>query len=419
MHFLRLRTFLRIYLLIKSSLGFIFVIKVREVFQVIREVYLDNSATTKPYKEVISTMNTLLEKEYGNPSSIHSKGVSAFKAIAESRKIIALSLGVEPNEIYFSSGGTESNNLAILGAVDANSHKGKHIITSVIEHPSVLNTFKYLKQKGYEVEYIGVDNNGFINLEDLKNAIRKDSILVSIMYVNNEIGTIQSIKEISNIIKSRNPDTLLHVDAVQAYGKMDTYPRKIGADLLSVSAHKIHGPKGIGALYKRRNLTIHPIIFGGGQELAIRPGTENVISICGFSKAVEITFQNKQKKWGEICYLRNMLKDIILKEIPIAKVNTPADHLNYHRVAPHILNVSFGNIHASSIVQKLDLARIYASTRSACSCKEKLHSDVLKSIGLNDKLIKSAIRFSLSTSNTKEDIEYTALTLKNIICGNV
>lgn len=319
-----------------------------------RDIYLDNSATTKPFTEVIDLMHYVLEYDYGNPSSMHSKGTKALDLITGARNKISSSLNVNPIEIYFTSGGTEGNNTAIIGSTKDNIDRGKHIITSVIEHPSVLNTLYYLQNQGYIVDFVEVDSKGLVKLDNLMKMIRNETILVSIMYVNNEIGSVQPIKEIAEIIKGKNPNIIFHVDAVQAYGKIGIYPSQLGIDLLTISGHKINGPKGIGALYKRNNLNINPILFGGDQENNFRPGTENVAAISGFGKAVEITFTDNPQKNEKIYDLKEYFKKRILQLVPSIKINTPDNDIVHNKIiksAPHILSLSFRNIQSDQVIK--------------------------------------------------------------------
>ncbi|WP_073258216.1 cysteine desulfurase family protein [Caldanaerovirga acetigignens] len=370
-----------------------------------KEVYLDNSATTKVAKEAVDAMVHALTLAFGNPSSLHRKGMEAEKIVNKAREKLALFLGVKAREIYFTSGGTESNNLAIKGAAYARKRYGKHLITTSIEHPSVLDVFKQLEEEGFSVTYLNVDEKGHINLVELKQAIKSDTILVSIMYVNNEVGSIQPIHDAAKII-SQNKNTLFHVDAVQAFGKVPLIPNLSGVHLLSLSAHKIYGPKGVGALFVREGTKITPLFNGGGQEEGLRSGTENVPGIAGFSAAAELVFKNFGLWQVKMRELKERLKTGILSEIPDSVLNGPDDG------APHILNISFLGTKAEVLLHALESHGIYVSTGSACSSHKSVKSHVLAAMGKTDEEIEGAIRFSLSPFLSIEDIDYTVEILK-------
>ena len=374
------------------------------------EIYLDNSATTAAYPECGELVRSVMTKEYGNPSSLHRKGIEAEKIIKTAAKRIAATLKVSEREIFFLSGGTEGDNLAILGTAEAK--RGKHIITSDIEHPAVLNTLEYLEKKGYEISYIPVDKNGRCKIKEFEKLIRKDTILVSVMLVNNEIGTIQPVKEMSDILKKKNNNALFHVDAVQGFGKIPFSANSLGADMITLSSHKIHGPKGMGALYIKSGTLIKPVIYGGGQQGNIRPGTENVPGIAGFGLAAEISHTDFEEKREKMMWLRNRLRDGIVKNIPQVSVNTPYEHS-----APHILNVSFKGAKSEVILHTLENDGIYVSSGSACSSHKKAPSYVLTAIGLPPELIDGSIRFSLSEFTTQEEIDYTIEKLKKAVSG--
>jgi cysteine desulfurase len=365
------------------------------------EIYLDNSATTKPFDSVIEVMMDYYKYNYGNPSSMHKMGIEAEKGIKKARREIANFLKVEETEIIFTSGGTEGNNVAIKGLLNRNKRKGNHVITTTIEHPSVSNIFKKLEKSGYEVSYLSVNSEGKISLEELKNTIRKDTILVSIMMVNNEIGTIQPIRDISNIIKLYNSDCFFHVDGVQAFGKIHCCPKELGIDLFTISSHKIHGPKGLGALYIDKDVLIEPLLLGGGQEVGIRSGTENVPAIVGMGKAVEIINKQFIDDIKYLYKLREKTKEQILDNIKGVYINGPD---NQAETAPHILSVSFENIKGEVLLHYLEQDDIYVSTGSACSSKKKGQSHVLKSIGISKSLIEGTMRISFSIFNTEEEI---------------
>lgn len=372
------------------------------------EIYLDNSATTKPYQEVVDKMVLALTTQYGNPSSIYKKGIEVEREIKEIRRNIARSLGAKETEIYFTSGGTECNNTIIRSVAKLNKKTKNHIISTVIEHPSVLNTLKDLEEEGFEVTYLPVDKNGKISLEDLKNAIKKETMLVSVMHVNNEIGSVQPIEEIGKYLKTLDEKVYLHVDAVQSYAKIKFRPSKYNIDFMSVSGHKLHGPKGIGFMYVKENNRIKPLLTGGGQEIGIRSGTENVPGIYGIGEAVRILNQDLQGTIDKIRGLRELLKEEILANIDNVKINSPEDGVC------HVLNVSFRGVRGEVLLHYLEQKEIYVSTGSACSSKKK-GSHVLNAIKLTPEEIEGAIRFSLSDLNTKEEIMETVKVLKESV----
>lgn len=372
------------------------------------EIYLDNSATTKPYKEVVDKMVLALTTQYGNPSSIYKKGIEVEREIKEIRRNIARSLGAKETEIYFTSGGTECNNTIIRSVANLNKKTKNHIISTVIEHPSVLNTLKDLEADGFEVTYLPVGKDGKISLEDLKNAIKKETILVSVMHVNNEIGTIQPIEEIGKYLKSLDEKVYFHVDGVQSYAKIKFRPSRYNIDFMSVSGHKLHGPKGIGFMYVKENNRIKPLLTGGGQEIGIRSGTENVPGIYGIGEAVRILNQDLEGTIDKIRGLRDLLKEEILANIDNVKINSPEDGVC------HVLNVSFRGVRGEVLLHYLEQKEIYVSTGSACSSKKK-GSHVLNAIGLTPDEIEGAIRFSLSDLNTKEEIIKTVEVLKESV----
>lgn len=372
------------------------------------EIYLDNSATTKPYQEVVDKMVLALTTQYGNPSSIYKKGIEVEREIKEIRRNIARSLGAKETEIYFTSGGTECNNTIIRSIVNLNKKTKNHIISTVIEHPSVLNTLKDLEADGFEVTYLPVGKDGKISLEDLKNAIKKETILVSVMHVNNEIGTIQPIEEIGKYLKSLDEKVYFHVDGVQSYAKIKFRPSRYNIDFMSVSGHKLHGPKGIGFMYVKENNRIKPLLTGGGQEIGIRSGTENVPGIYGIGEAIRILNQDLEGTIDKIRGLRDLLKEEILANIDNVKINSPEDGVC------HVLNVSFRGVRGEVLLHYLEQKEIYVSTGSACSSKKK-GSHVLNAIGLTPDEIEGAIRFSLSDLNTKEEIMQTVEVLKESV----
>ena len=374
------------------------------------EAYLDNSATTRCCEEAAQLVVKLLTEDYGNPSSLHNKGVIAENYMNDARKKIAKTLKVQEKEICFTSGGTESNNLAIIGVAEANKRSGKHVITTSIEHPSVSATMVYLEEHGYEVTYLPVDAYGVISLDDLKAAIRPDTILVSLMQVNNEIGAVEPIAEAGALIKQCNPQTLFHVDAIQSYGKMRIYPAKMHVDLLSVSGHKIHGPKGIGVLYIDEHVKIKPIVFGGEQQKNVRSGTENVPGIAGIGLAAKMIYENLDEK---VAAMRAMKEHFIegVKQIPDTTIHGLYDETS----APHIISVGFAGIRSEVLLHALEDKGIYVSSGSACASNHPQISGVLKGIGAGQQFLDATLRFSLSEFNTMEEIDYTLDTLYNIV----
>jgi len=373
---------------------------------VIKIIYLDNAATTKPLNEVIEIIAETQKNNYGNASSLHKLGIGADILLNNARKLIAKSLSAEENQIIFTSGGTESNNLAIKGSIK--NKKGK-IITTKIEHPSILNVFKKLEDD-YETVYLNVNNEGFIDLEQLKKEVDENTLIVSIIHGNNEIGTIQDIKEISKIIKENNPKTLFHIDACQSFTKIDLDIN--GIDLISINSHKIHGPKGVGALFvKNRNL-IQQIIQGGHQEFDKRPGTENIPGIIGFAKAVEIMINEKEKNIMHIKNLQKYLIDKILNEIPNTTLNGPSD---LDKRLCNNINITFSFIEGEGLLMLLNEKKICVSTGSACSSKILEASHVILALGKRHEDAHGTIRFSLSKFTTKDELDYTVEKLKEAV----
>lgn len=376
------------------------------------ECYLDNSATTRCLDSAAALMAGILCTDYGNPSSLHHKGVQAEEYVRHAREVIAKTLKVTPKEIFFTSGGTESDNLALRGAAYANARQGKHLITTSIEHPAILNTMQYLEQQGFEVTYLPVDENGKIRLSDLEAAIRPDTILVSIMHTNNEIGALEPIAEAGELIKRVNPNTLFHVDAVQGYGKAKILPKRMKIDMLSVSGHKIHGPKGIGFLYVGDRVKIRPIVFGGGQERGLRSGTENVPAIAGMGKAAEEMYQNLDTDLDRMYALKQRLVDGIS-----TMENVRINGLCGRDSAPHVLSVSFAGVRSEVLLHALEERKIYVSAGSACASNhpDTSGSATLRAIGLPKELLNSTIRFSLSVFTTEEEIDYTVQVLHELV----
>lgn len=371
------------------------------------EIYLDNSSTTRPYKRVCDKVADVMQNTYGNPSSLHRLGIAAEREIKTAREKIAATLGARADEIFFTSGGTEADNLAIMGVCGA--ARGRHIISTPIEHPAVMNTLLALEGRGWKVDFIPVDSSGRVMLAEFEELITPETALVTIMLVNNEIGTVQPVEDISKILKKKNPGAYLHVDAVQGYCKVPCTAKGLGADLISISGHKIHGPKGMGALYVRRGTKLAPIIFGGGQQNGVRPGTENVPGIAGLGVAAARCSEKMKESVPKMDALRRRLAKGITSRIGNVTINTPEN------CAPHILNVSFSGVRSEVVLHSLENEGIYVSSGSACSSHKKEPSYVLTSIGLDRKMIDGSIRFSLSEFTTAEDIDKTVKALEVII----
>lgn len=374
------------------------------------EAYFDNSATTRVLDSVKDIVVKTMTEDYGNPASKHRKGMEAEQYIREARKIIADSMKVQEKEILFTSGGSESNNMALIGTAWANQRAGKHIISTAIEHPSVYNPLGVLEELGFEVTILPVDHDGHISLKELEEAIRPDTILVSTMYVNNEVGAVEPVEEISRVIKAKNPSALYHVDAIQAYGKYVIRPKKQGIDLLSVSSHKIHGPKGVGFLYIRSGVKIKPLIYGGGQQAGMRSGTENVPGVAGFGAAVKEMYTDHAEKIQKLIGLKDYMTDR-LGEIEGTVINSKKGEAS----APQIVSVSFEGVRSEVLLHALEDKGIYVSSGSACSSNHPGISGTLKGIGVAQKLLDSTIRISFSIFNTKEEVDYTIDVLKKLV----
>lgn len=374
------------------------------------EVYLDNSATTRVFPEVAQLMTKIMCDDYGNPSSMHMKGVQGEQYVRYAKEVFAKLLKVQDKEIFFTSGGTESDNLAILGCAGANVRAGKHLITTKIEHPAVLETFAYLEKQGFDVTYLGVDKNGIVRVEDVQKALRPDTILVSIMHTNNEVGSLQPIEEIGALIKRYNPKILFHVDAVQGFGKFRIFPKKMNIDLLSISSHKIHGPKGVGVLYVGEKVKIHPIAFGGGQQKGLRSGTENVPGIAGMAKAAEMVYAHLEEDVNRIYQLKEYFVNGVQKI-----ENVQVNGLTGKNSAPHVVSVSVRGVRSEVLLHALEDRGIYVSAGSACASNHPKISETLKAMGVEKILLDSTIRFSFSTLTTKEEIDYTLQTMYDMI----
>ena len=374
------------------------------------EAYFDNSATTKVLDSVKDIVVKTMTEDYGNPAAKHRKGMEAEQYIRDARKIIADTMKVQEKEILFTSGGSESNNMALISAAWANQRAGKHIISTSIEHPSVYNPLGVLEELGFEVTILPVDHDGHISLKELEEAIRPDTILVSTMYVNNEVGAVEPVEEISKIIKAKNPSTLYHVDAIQAYGKYVIRPKKQGIDLLSVSSHKIHGPKGVGFLYIRNGVKIKPLIYGGGQQAGMRSGTENVPGVAGFGAAAKEMYTNHAEKVQKLIELKDYMTDR-LGEIEGTVINSKKGEAS----APQIVSVSFEGVRSEVLLHALEDKGVYVSSGSACSSNHPGISGTLKGIGVAQKLLDSTIRMSFGMFNTKEEVDYTIDVLKELV----
>ncbi|MEE0884441.1 MAG: cysteine desulfurase family protein [Faecalimonas sp.] len=375
------------------------------------EVYLDNSATTKCYECVRDLVGKIMCDDYGNPSSMHKKGVDAEKYVRESKEALAKLLKVQEKELVFTSGGTESDNLALIGCARANRRAGNHLITSSIEHPAILNTMRYLEQEeGFRVTYLPVDRDGRIKLQALKEALCRDTILVSIMYVNNEVGSVQPIEEAVQIVKNYNRNILFHVDAVQGFGKYRIFPKRIGVDLMSISGHKIHGPKGTGVLYVNEKVKIKPIVFGGEQQKNMRSGTENVPGIAGLGLAAKEIYKDFDAKIEKMRDLKNYFIEGI-NQIPHIAIHGRIDETS----APHIVSVGFAGIRSEVLLHTLEDKGIYVSSGSACASNHPAISGVLRGIGAGQQYLDATIRFSFSEFTTKEEIDYTLKTLYNCV----
>lgn len=371
------------------------------------QVYFDNSATTKPHKQVIDEVALCMERYFANPSSAHRLGLEAEKKLNAARTEVAKLLSCSPKEIAFTSGGSEANNTAILGTVS----KGEHIITSKIEHPSIIRLLESMRTSGYEVTYLDVDENGLVKQEQLEAAIKENTRLVTVMHVNNEVGSIQPVSDIARIVKSRSRKARVHVDAVQSAGKLELNVGASDIDLLSISAHKLHGPKGTGALYIRNGLVLKPLIAGGGQERGIRSGTENLPGIAGFGVAAAMALENREEKAEQVYRIKKRFIER-MADIEDVRINSPLDgsHID------NILNISFGGIRGEVLLHALEDYRIYVSTGSACSSKQTGHSNyVLPALGLARCNVEGAIRFSFSYMNTEEEVDYTVDALLKLL----
>ncbi len=383
------------------------------------ECYFDNSATTRVSENVIKTVTKVMTEDFGNPSSKHAKGVQSEVYLKDAREVLAKALKVKEKEILFTSGGTESNNMALIGTALANERAGRHIITTSIEHPSVLEPLRSLAERKvdpFEITYLSVDEQGHVSFSELEEAIREDTILVSIMMINNEIGAVQDIAGIGKVIKDKNPKTLFHVDAIQAFGKMEILPKKMGIDLMSVSSHKFHGPKGVGFLYIREGTKIRPLILGGGQQKGMRSGTDNVPGIAGMAVAAAEAYAAME---DNVRHMRS-LKDLLAEELEkIAKEDDSFSiRINSQRgdlSAPHILSATFAPVKSEVLLHALEERGVYVSSGSACSSNKPGVSRTLESIGLSAREADCTIRFSFCKDNTAGEVLYAAEQLRELL----
>lgn len=370
------------------------------------EAYFDNSATTPVYPEVRDLVVRLMEEDYGNPSSLHLKGVEAARYVTDAREKMARLMKVMPKEIVFTSGGTESNNMALIGGALANRRAGNKIITTEVEHASVRSPVSFLEDMGFEVVRIGVDSKGVINVDELVDAVDDNTIIVSVMYVNNEIGSVMPVQDIAKRIKEKNPAVLFHVDAIQAFGKYVIYPGRMGIDMMSVSSHKFHGPKGVGALYIRDRVKVKPVIYGGGQQNGMRSGTENVPGIAGMALAAEMTYRDLDEK---VRHMREVKQHLIDELTGIEEVYSNSGD------APHIASITFKGVRSEVMLHALEERGVYVSSGSACSSNKHSTSGTLKAIGLPPEKLESTLRFSFSPENTIEQVDYAVQCCKELL----
>lgn len=374
------------------------------------EAYLDNSATTRVFPEVVDLMVKTMSEDYGNPSSMHTKGVEAEQYIKEATKTFAQILKVQEKEIYYTSGGTESDNWALIGTAMANRRTANHIIVTAMEHPAVAAVADYLEKLGFSVTRLAVDSEGRIDPEKLKEAVREDTILVSMMYVNNEIGAVQDIAALSRGVKEKNPHTYVHVDAIQAFGKYHIYPKRMGIDMLSVSSHKLHGPKGVGLLYIDEKVKIVPIIYGGGQQKGMRSGTDNVPGIAGFALAAKLTYTDLDRKVERMYHLKQKLVDGLL-----ALSDVHIHGMAVNEGAPHIVSAAFVGVRSEVLLHTLEDRGIYVSAGSACSTHKRNASPTMQAIQAPKQLTEATVRFSLAETTTEEEIDYCLAVLGEIL----
>ena len=374
------------------------------------EVYFDNSATTRVLDSVRDVVVKVMTEDYGNPSAKHRKGMEAEQYVRQAASRIAKTLKVKDKEILFTSGGTESNNMALIGTAMANQRAGKHIISTRIEHASVYNPLAFLEQQGFEVTYLSVDSKGHISLEELEASIRPDTILVSVMYVNNEVGAVMPVEEIGKLVHEKSPKALFHVDAIQAFGKYRIYPKKLGIDLLSVSSHKIHGPKGVGFLYINEKVRVQPQILGGGQQNGMRSGTDNVPGIAGLGVAADMVYTDFDKKMQHLYALKERMAEGLSKLGDITINGMPL-----REGAPHIMSVTFHGVRSEVLLHTLEEFGVYISAGSACSSHKRKPSATLTAMGLSRADVESTVRISFCEENTFEEVDYCLEALEKTI----
>lgn len=377
-----------------------------------QEIYLDNSATTRVYPQVTELIKRIMEVDYGNTSSLHRKGWEAEQYIRQARTELAALLKVGEKELIFTSGGTESDNLAIIGAALANRRAGTHVITSSVEHAAVSASVHALEEFGFQVTVLPVDSEGRVDPEDLRAAIRDETILVSIMYVNSETGALQPVEALAKVIRETKPSVLFHVDAIQAFGKYRIYPSRQGIDLLSVSSHKFHGPKGVGFLYVNSRVKLHPLIFGGGHQDGMRSGTENVPGVAGMALAAKMAYQHMDEKTAHMRELKDAFVRGVL-QLPGTRVNGRTDELS----APHIVSVSFDQVRSEVLLHELEKHGIYVSAGSACSSNKPAVSATLTAMGIRGHALEETLRFSFCEDNTMEEVEETLAVLNQVLPG--
>lgn len=377
------------------------------------ECYLDNAATTRAFSEVCELVGKIMREDFGNPSSLHMKGVESERYLKQAADRIAKTLKCSAGNIVFTSGGTESNNMAIIGTAMANKRAGRHIITTCFEHPSVHEPLIYLENQGYEVTYLPVDEAGHVSPEVLREALREDTILVSTMLVNNEVGSILDVEALSRVVKDYRSSILFHVDAIQAYGKMEIYPKRLGIDLMSVSGHKIHGPKGVGFLYVGDKVKIHPYLHGGGQQRGMRSGTENVPGIAGLGLASEMMYRQLEENRRHLYELKEYFISRI-GEVEGAVVNA-CDWQKLSETAPHVVSVSFAGVRSEVLLHALEEKGIYVSSGSACSSNHPGISGTLTAIGVDRSLLDCTLRFSFSVETKQEELAETVEQLKLLV----
>lgn len=373
------------------------------------EIYFDNAATSRPFESVVKVMGEVMLETYGNPAAQNKSGLKAERIMKASREGIAKLISASPEEIYFTSGGTEGDNMALIGGAYAMQKIGKHIISTPLEHPAVLRPLEKLSEEGFEVQYLSVDESGRIDLNELREAVRPDTILVSLMAVNNETGTITDLEEAGKIIKEKNPKTLFHTDAVQGMGKIRINVKKINADFLTASAHKFHGPKGLGFMYIKNISKMKPILLGGGQQSGVRPGTENPAGAAAILEALEKCYGDFDKKCEKIYEIKRTLWDYISENIPDTFING----CGIDEGSPYVLNVSFLGVRSNVLLNAMEAKGLFASAGSACNSRKKVESHVLNGMGLSGKRVDSAIRFSFSSLNTLEEAKMAGEIIKS------